>query len=88
MNSVEKKEREKAKVLRKSRWWQQIIQGSSCYYCQKKIFGKDVTMDHIVPVSRGGLSSKSNCVPCCKACNNKKSDLTAVDLLLSSIEIN
>jgi 5-methylcytosine-specific restriction endonuclease McrA len=29
-------------------------------------------MDHIVPIVRGGKSSKSNVVPCCKACNTKK----------------
>jgi 5-methylcytosine-specific restriction enzyme A len=34
-------------------------------------------MDHVVPLARGGLSSKNNLVPCCKECNNdKKSRLT------------
>jgi 5-methylcytosine-specific restriction endonuclease McrA len=29
-------------------------------------------MDHIVPLIRGGKSTKGNMVPACKACNNKK----------------
>ena len=29
-------------------------------------------MDHLVPLVRGGVSAKSNVVPCCKECNNQK----------------
>ena len=29
-------------------------------------------MDHVVPIVRGGRSSKSNVVPCCKQCNSQK----------------
>ena len=29
-------------------------------------------MDHVVPLSRGGYTVKSNVVPCCKECNNQK----------------
>jgi 5-methylcytosine-specific restriction endonuclease McrA len=29
-------------------------------------------MDHIIPLSRGGRSTKDNLVPCCKDCNNRK----------------
>jgi len=29
-------------------------------------------MDHVVPVIRGGLSTRGNVVPCCKACNSAK----------------
>ncbi len=29
-------------------------------------------MDHIVPMARGGKSTKGNVVPACKECNNKK----------------
>jgi len=33
-------------------------------------------MDHVVPLARGGRSTKANCVPCCKECNTrKKADL-------------
>ncbi|MEZ4578779.1 MAG: HNH endonuclease [Desulfobacterales bacterium] len=29
-------------------------------------------MDHIVPISKGGQSTKNNVVPCCKTCNSEK----------------
>lgn len=37
---------------------------------------KDLTMDHLVPIIRGGKSTKGNVVPSCKACNTaRKHDL-------------
>ena len=43
-------------------------------------------MDHVVPVSRGGKSTKGNIVPCCKECNNAKKYLTPVEMLLTEME--
>ena len=74
-----KLERTKAKELRKSRWWQNLIQKAKCYYCGIHLQPIQVTMDHIVPVSRGGRSNKGNLVPCCKACNNEKKNLTTIE---------
>jgi len=71
-----KKEKAAARDLRKSSWWQNLIQNTSCYYCQKPLEKKNVTMDHVVPISRGGKSTKGNIVPCCKICNSKKKDMT------------
>lgn len=65
-------ERAKARELRKSRWWQQKTANGLCYYCGKKFAYKKLTMDHLVPLARGGLSNKDNLVPSCKACNTKK----------------
>ena len=59
MNAI-KKEKEKAKTLRQSRWWQTLITNATCYYCTKLLSPKEVTMDHIVPLSKGGRSTKSN----------------------------
>jgi 5-methylcytosine-specific restriction protein A len=74
------KERDKARELRKSRWWQNILSaGTTCYYCQKAIVKQDITMDHIVPVSQGGFSTKGNVVACCKSCNSLKKDMTAAE---------
>ncbi len=36
-------------------------------------------MDHVVPLSRGGLTTKSNLVPCCKTCNNQKRELLPLE---------
>ncbi len=80
-----KAEKAKAKLLRKSHWWQALTQSTPCYYCQQTLKAEDVTMDHIVPLSRGGFSKKGNIVPACKACNSQKKDRTAVDLILNQL---
>jgi 5-methylcytosine-specific restriction endonuclease McrA len=36
-------------------------------------------MDHIVPIARGGRSTKGNLVPACKQCNNKKKQLLPME---------
>ena len=36
-------------------------------------------MDHIVPISRGGLTAKSNVAPCCKDCNSQKQQLLPLE---------
>lgn len=36
-------------------------------------------MDHIVPLSRGGKSTKGNVVPACKGCNNKKKYMVPIE---------
>ncbi|PLY02032.1 MAG: HNH endonuclease [Desulfuromonas sp.] len=74
-----RREREKARKLRKERWWQNKIAAGVCHYCGKNVPPKELTLDHIVPVARGGLSSKNNCVPACKECNNKKKNLLPLE---------
>ena len=44
--------------------------GFKCAYCGTRT--RDLTLDHIIPKSRGGKSTFENCVACCKACNHKK----------------
>lgn len=70
-----RREKDKARELRKSRWWRQKLDRGECYYCQRRCPPHELTMDHVVPLSRGGRSSKGNLVPCCKDCNNAKKDL-------------
>lgn len=67
-----KAEKEKARLLRKTNWWRRKISEGVCYYCGRKFPPSQLTMDHIVPLIRGGKSTKSNIVPACKECNNKK----------------
>ena len=73
-------ERQKARALRKSRWWQQKTAAGICHYCNRKVAVKELTMDHVIPLSRGGRSSKGNLVPCCKACNTAKKDGMPVEI--------
>lgn len=74
-----KLERQKARLLRQSRWWKQKIAEGRCYYCQQKFPPAELTMDHIVPISRGGQTTKGNVVPVCKDCNNKKKYLLLME---------
>lgn len=81
-----KKEREKARKLKKSQWWQNKINEGVCHYCHQKFSRDELTMDHIVPLSRGGKSTKSNIVPCCKNCNNEKKYLTPAEIILNKMK--
>jgi 5-methylcytosine-specific restriction endonuclease McrA len=77
--AVIRQERDKAKVLRKSGWWQRKIGSGICYYCGSQQQPKELTMDHIVPLGRGGRSTKGNLVPACKECNNRKKTLLPLE---------
>lgn len=70
-----KKERDKARKLRSSQWWKRKRSLGICHYCKNSFLPKELTMDHIIPLARGGKSEKFNVVPCCKECNTKKSQL-------------
>ena len=48
----------------------------TCQYCAKKFSLKELTMDHVVPVSRGGENTWQNVVAACAPCNTKKGDKT------------
>ncbi len=67
-----KKERAKGRLLRASPWWQRKKQPGICHYCGGTYSPAALTMDHIVPLVRGGRSTRGNIVPCCKECNNRK----------------
>jgi 5-methylcytosine-specific restriction endonuclease McrA len=48
----------------------------TCQYCGE-VFGRDeLTLDHVLPVSRGGKNTWENLVSCCERCNHKKADRT------------
>ena len=65
-------EKRRARELRGSQWWKNVRGRGECYYCKARVHPHDLTMDHVVPISRGGRSAKGNVVPCCKACNSRK----------------
>lgn len=81
-----KRERDKARKLRASAWWRSELAGGRCHYCGHAFPADKLTMDHVVPVSRGGRSIKSNVVPCCAACNKSKKSLTPAERILRELE--
>lgn len=46
----------------------------TCFYCGGGITTSSATVDHIIPVARGGEHSARNLVACCSPCNSRKSD--------------
>ncbi|MBW1899225.1 MAG: HNH endonuclease [Deltaproteobacteria bacterium] len=73
------REKHKARDLRRSQWWKRRCSTGVCYYCSIPTPPEKLTMDHIVPISRGGKSVKGNVVPSCKNCNNKKKELLPME---------
>lgn len=48
--------------------------GHRCQYCGEARPLRDLNLDHVVPVSRGGPSAWENVVCCCVGCNRRKGD--------------
>lgn len=80
-----KRERERAQKLKKSPWWKQRLAAGLCHYCGRKFEAKLLTMDHVVPIARGGTSTPGNIVASCQNCNRDKKLSTPVDQLLEQI---
>ncbi|HBF43793.1 MAG TPA: HNH endonuclease [Desulfobacteraceae bacterium] len=74
-----RQEKDKARRLRQTHWWNKKIEKGICYYCNCHVGRGQLTMDHVVPLSRGGKSKKGNIVPACKKCNNKKKYLLPIE---------
>ena len=72
-------QRQRARKLRQSAWWQRKVAQGICFYCGRHVDSRQLTMDHVVPLIRGGKSTRGNCVPACKDCNNKKKYLVPVE---------
>ena len=73
------RERRKARELRQSPWWKRRCAKGVCHYCGRSTPARALTMDHVVPLARGGRSTKGNLVPACKDCNNRKKSLLPME---------
>jgi 5-methylcytosine-specific restriction endonuclease McrA len=45
---------------------------NTCQYCGIALHSSELTLDHVLPRSRGGLSTWENLVACCHSCNRRK----------------
>lgn len=66
------REKAKARELRRSQWWKRRRAKGVCHYCERSFPPRELTMDHVVPLIRGGQTTKHNVVPCCPECNAAK----------------
>jgi len=48
----------------------------TCQYCGADLQQERLTIDHVVPISRGGESNWENCVLACRRCNGRKANNT------------
>ena len=48
----------------------------TCQYCGVALPPTDLTIEHVMPRSRGGATSWENCVAACETCNARKADRT------------
>lgn len=80
-----RREREKARALRATDWWRALIAKGECHYCRRVFPAAELTLDHVIPVARGGRSTRGNCVPCCRDCNAKKKARTPAEQILAQL---
>lgn len=59
--------------------------GFRCVYCNKKKKRKDLTLDHVIPITKGGTNSIENLVPACCFCNLSKGNKSIVFWLLQRL---
>lgn len=62
---------DRRKLMRK---W--IKQGQLCAYCNER---RADTMDHVLPLVRGGTNYEGNLAPACRKCNSSKSGWTMIE---------
>lgn len=74
-----RREKYKARRLRNTQWWKRRRSTGVCHFCGRKFPPGELTMEHIVPIARGGKSTKGNVVPACKDCNNKKKYMLPIE---------
>ena len=53
-----------------------VRDGNKCVYCGST---KNLTIDHIIPTSRGGKNTWANMVCCCNSCNTRKGNRTPTE---------
>ena len=51
----------------------------TCQYCGTQPGGEELTIDHVLPRSRGGETTWTNCVLACLECNKRKADRTPAE---------
>jgi 5-methylcytosine-specific restriction endonuclease McrA len=67
-----RREKDRARRLRATGWWRTRLARGRCDYCERPTPPRELTMDHRLPLVRGGRSTRGNVAAVCKACNTAK----------------
>lgn len=59
--------------------------GNRCQYCGKKFDTRDLNLDHVIPIARGGLTTWENIVCSCILCNTRKGNRTLREVRMKLI---
>jgi 5-methylcytosine-specific restriction endonuclease McrA len=53
---------------------EQLIErdGPACVWCGRELWRRDLTLDHVVPRSRGGHMTPENALVACRSCNRRR----------------
>jgi hypothetical protein len=53
---------------------EQLIErdGPACVWCGRELWRRDLTLEHVVPRSRGGHMTEENALVACRACNRRR----------------
>ena len=78
-----KREKNKARELKKTLWWQNKLNEGKCYHCGQTFKKSLLTMDHLTPLAWKGHTIKKNVVTACKKCNFDKKHKTLVEIRLN-----
>jgi 5-methylcytosine-specific restriction protein A len=74
-----RREKARARELRATAWWKRRLGRGRCGYCARPTPSRELTMDHRVPLVRGGRSVRANLVAACRECNAAKKYLLPVE---------
>ena len=87
--ALRKGKRRRGPEAKRRRWLIRCLvnaSGGKCCYCDKQCTRDEMTVDHIVPLSRGGLDEVTNLRLACFGCNQEKGNGTALDVFIEGEE--
>jgi 5-methylcytosine-specific restriction endonuclease McrA len=53
----------------------------ACHYCGDVFDSREMTLDHVIPLCRGGKNVPDNLVPCCTGCNAAKGAMAYAEFI-------
>jgi|SRR5919107_2637719 hypothetical protein len=66
--------------------------GATCVWCGRELWRRDLTLEHVVPRSRGGHATRENALVACRRCNRRRGskpvDAYVRDLLREGAEVD